>query len=288
MNHHSQILNKIATAYPIALPHGFVVFWSHFAFLSLDFSLIPLNCVFESTFHDLLLFTTLAPILWVAVISLVYCIVRQRNLRRGEDTNGRDMSRLKGRCIYAVVIFLCTVFPIVSAMIFETYRYDRRLGNGSAFLVADYSVSEKDELHRGYVVYASLMAVLYCLGTPVVSWFALRPNKTLIQRLQNIDEMIDHLEINGLENKTGLRLKDLRPALGAEAGGNNSVHRILESNAQRKKSIAWDALMEEASVDKQRSSMDSLKAMKSVIFEANPMLAGLSPLYKDYKSEHWW
>ena len=252
--------------------------------------MIPLNCIFESTFYDLLYFTTLAPIGWVVFISLVYFLGRHRILRRDGEIDGGNVSRLKGRCVYAVVIFLCTVFPIVSTTIFETYRYDRRLGNGSAFLIADYSVSETDDLHRHYVMYASFMAILYCLGTPVVCWVALRSNKKLIQRLQNIDEMIDHFESNALDGTVDLGLLKMgRLASAKEAAGENGVvHRIFESTSQRKKSVAWNALVLEASVDKQRVSADSLKAMKSAIFEDHPILAGLSPLYKDYKSEHWW
>ena len=184
--------------------------------------MIPLNCIFESTFYDLLYFTTLAPIGWVVFISLVYFLGRYRILRRDGDIEGENVSRLKGRCVYAVVIFLCTVFPIVSTTIFETYRYDRRLGNGSAFLIADYSVSETDDLHRHYVVHASFMAVLYCLGTPVVCWVALRSNKKLVQRLQNIDEMIDHLESNALDGTVDLGLLKMgRLASAKEAAGEN-------------------------------------------------------------------
>jgi hypothetical protein len=272
-------LNKIVTSYPLALPHGFTLFWSHFAIFSLDLSLMPLNCIVESTFHNMLVFTTLAPILWVAGILLIYCVERRRNLRVGEDTRRQRMSRLKGRCVYAVVIFLCTVFPIVSGTIFETYRYDRRLGNGSAFLVADYRVSETDELHRVYVLYASCMAVLYCLGIPVASWHALRPLKDLIQKLQNIDKLIDDLESRAW-NGQDVRADEI-----------DIARRTVESAKQRRKSVAFRALLNEALVivgEQHISDVGSLKALKNAIIEDNPMLAGLSPLYKDYNSEHWW
>jgi hypothetical protein len=202
------------------------------------------------------------------------------------------MSRLKGRCVYAVVIFLCTVFPIVSGTIFETYRCDRRLGSGTAFLIADYRVSESDELHRHYIVHASFMAILYCAGIPIVSWFQLRPIKKLIQKLQTIDKVIAHLESEAWESKDGLgSMNTDQSVLPTEAGENNSVHRMLESTNQRRKrkSIAFRAVLSEATVVKQCSSdVGSFKALKGTLFEDNPMLAGLSPLYKDHSSERWW
>ena len=151
----------------------------------------------------------------------------------------------------------------------------------SAFLVADYSVSETDELHRVYVVYASCMAVLYCLGIPVASWHALRPHKDLIQKLQNIDKLIHDLESGALNGQ------DVR------AGEINLARGTFESAKQRRKSVASRALLSEALVIvgeqfKRISDVGSLQVLKNTIFEDNPMLAGLSPLYKDYNSEHWW
>ena len=157
-------------------------------------------------------------------------------------------------------------------------------------MIADYRVSESDELHRHYIVHASFMAILYCAGIPIVSWFQLRPIKKLIQKLQTIDKVIAHLESEALESKDGLgSMNTDQSVLPTEAGENNSVHRMLESTKQRRKSIAFRAVLSEATVVKQCSSdVGSFKALKGTLFEDNPMLAGLSPLYKDHSSERWW
>jgi hypothetical protein len=130
------------------------------------------------------------------------------------------------------------------------------------------------------------MAVFYCLGIPVASWFVLRPNKNLIKKLQTIDEMVEYLESEALKVKGEPAL-----VLAMNANENNTAHRILESIKEHTKSDAFRALLNEAAVhvDEQCSSdVDSLTTLKNVIFEDNPMLTGLSPLYKDYNSEHWY
>jgi hypothetical protein len=128
------------------------------------------------------------------------------------------------------------VFPLltltqVSTTVFQTFQYDERLNDGTAYLVADYSIQKDDPVHQDYVIYAALMVVVYCFGIPAASWFALYSKREQIKKLQ----------------------EELAPNADGVAA-NKSPN------------------------ENQRGELQDI----------DPWLVGLSPLYKDYGSEHWW
>ena len=75
--------------------------------------------------------------------------------------------------------------------ILQTFQYDTRLNDGSAYLVADYTIQRDDEKHRHYVVYASLFSIVYCFGIPAVSLYLLQFKKEAIQEVQILSQVID-------------------------------------------------------------------------------------------------
>jgi hypothetical protein len=95
----------------INLPDVFGKFWSNFAFLSLDLSLVPMNCIVDSDFHDRLVATTVAPILIVLGIAVVWLLLKQRLRLVGGDDYKASLATLTAKSIRLSVIFLFTVFP---------------------------------------------------------------------------------------------------------------------------------------------------------------------------------
>ena len=85
------------------------------------------------------------------------------------------------------ILFVLTIFPPVSTTIFQTFHYDERLANGSAYLKADYAIERQDAVHQGFRIYAISMGVLYCLLIPLGSFILLLANKKKIQELQIIE-----------------------------------------------------------------------------------------------------
>jgi hypothetical protein len=85
------------------------------------------------------------------------------------------------------------------------------------------------------------MAILYCFGVPVASWYALRTKKRDIQKLQRIFVRIAEIE----------KLKG----------------EMKRKNAKTK---------------------DNLTAQAEEKLKRDPILSGLSPLYKDYEPKYWW
>jgi len=269
----TQILSKVATIYPVQLPLMFTSFWGSFNFLSFDLSVVPLNCVLDSNFHDRLVFTTVAPLATTFGIFLTWLSLRQRLLLAGGDNLRASISALTSKAIRLAVMVLFTVFPMVSTTVFQTFQYDRRLKDGSAYLVADYSILQNDPSHNNYVVYASAMSILYCFGIPAVSWFALYTKRDQIQKLQMISESLAKLEKGDL----------LEHQRDAEQG----------SSHQRRKTVLFKHLVAEATDQLLEPSNCANMKLSLLRFEAklkagDPWLVGLSPLYRDYESEYWW
>jgi len=194
-------------------------------------------------------------------------------LLAGGDNLRASISALTSKAIRLAVIVLFTVFPMVSTTIFQTFQYDQRLEDGSAYLVVDYSIQRNDPSHTSYVVYASVMSILYCFGIPAVSWFVLYTKRDQIQQLQVLSESLAKLEKGDL----------LEHQRDAEQG----------SSHQRRKTVLLNHLVAEVtgqlSEPTNRADMKlSFLRMEASLKAGDPWLVGLSPLYRDYEGEYWW
>jgi hypothetical protein len=175
-----QTLSKIVVSYPIAFPTTFANFMARLSavFVFIDINFLPFNCVFETNFHDRLLIMTVGPAVFVAFVVLLYGVQRCRL------KEVRKIGQLQAKCVYMVVIFAFTIFPIVSATILRTFHYDHSLGGGRSFLKADYSIEQDDEEHLAFVSYGMCCMVVYCMGIPLCSLGTLYLNSKDIKKLQ--------------------------------------------------------------------------------------------------------
>jgi hypothetical protein len=120
------------------------------------------------------------------------------------------------------------------------------------------------------------MAVLYCFGIPATSWVALNSKREQIQKLQLLTESIEELEKGGTSTSN--------KGLIAGQRKKSVMHQDLVANATRRFSGVGVEL------DGTAGSILKAKLLKleASMKENDPWLAGLSPLYKDYDSLHWW
>jgi len=253
----TQVLNKVVTIYPIKLPPVFESFWANLDFLSFDLSVLPVNCIWETNFHDRLLFVTVGPFVVVCGISTAWWVLQKRLRWKGGEDMQASLAALSTDTIRLVIMFLFTVFPMVSTTIFQTFQYDARLNDGSAYLIVDYTIKRGDSTHSSYVAYASIMGALYCFGIPAASWVALRRKKELIKKLQ-LGTFVEFERGNeGIDSRKEEPLECNR----------------IETSA------------EEATRRLPRPDQDSIEAKMRI---DDPLLFGLSPLYQDYQVEYWW
>jgi hypothetical protein len=171
----------------------------------------------------------------------------------------------------------------------QTFQYDTRL-HGSAFLVADYRIQRDDPTHRTYVVYAALMAVLYCFGIPVGSLYILNKKKRAIKTLQVFSELLDDLHCGGE------KWHSIIPMLGLlDHNDNDVVSQVINGDhhgVHDKHRVAIQAmnLIGEVKPDEITKSRAEQVLSESLLTleENDPVLMGMSPLFKDYESKYWW
>jgi hypothetical protein len=138
--------------------------------------------------------------------------------------------------------------------------------------MADYRIQRDDPTHHWYVVYAALMAVLYCFGIPAASLYALNKKKMEIQKLQMLSELLDDL------HDGGELWHSMIPSDGDHHGD------------KRRRTIVAMNLIGDVKPDKitmaraEQFLSESLLALQ----EKDPVLMGMSPLFKDYESKYWW
>jgi 6-phosphogluconolactonase (cycloisomerase 2 family) len=174
-----QIMGKVATSYPIALPAAFLTVFSKVDFFAfLDIGFLPFNCIFNSNFHDVLVMVTLLPFAFTLLVFIVF-LVQRRRLQNTDDYDAK-VHTLQSSSMRVVILFWYTMFPVVTKTIFQTWAYDYSLqseptdGGGGSYLRQDYSIERMDPEHRWYSGYAGLMAFVYCIGFPGISFLALR------------------------------------------------------------------------------------------------------------------
>jgi hypothetical protein len=115
----TQILSKVATLYPVQLPSKFLSFWGHFSVFSFDLSIIPINCIVDSNFHDRLVATTVAPVGFLLGMLTLWLVQRQLIMRRQKEGCRASFAKLTSKTLRLSIIFLFTVFPMVSTTIFQ-------------------------------------------------------------------------------------------------------------------------------------------------------------------------
>ena len=246
--------------------------------------------MFDSNFHDRLVLTTVAPVVVVGGIFLTWAVMRQQILLKGGTDVRASVASLTSKSIRLSVMVLFTVFPMVSTAIFQTFQYDYRLNDGSAYLRADYSIEKHQAAHQGYVVYASVMCLLYCFGIPAASWAALRVKRDRIHEFVVLSESIATMEKGGaLECQNGDQDPNATPRQRKKSVLQKQVVAKATEQFADERNGDGDVDVEALCSDLDfATTKQSLLAMQQSMKEQDPWLHGLSPLYKDYEREYWW
>jgi hypothetical protein len=179
----------------MSLPPTFTEYHAKTNFLGfVDIDIIPFNCMLDVSFHDKLMGMTIAPIVFVGLVGMLYAVQRARLLWQTDDVVDaeKELVRLQAKCVFVVLAFLYTAFPVLSALVIQTFVYDERLEDGRAFLKADYSIQREDSSQQNMEIYAIMLGLLYCIGIPVCSYALLRWKKKPIQTLQALEHRMIH------------------------------------------------------------------------------------------------
>ena len=122
--------------------------------------MISAGCFVVVDFHGKLLILTLGPILVMLLLSGTYTYVV---LRRRASRGALKIVRYKHVSVGLLVMFL--VYSSASSTIFQMFDCDS-LDDGKDYLRADYTIECDGDKHKGLMIYAGFMILLYPVGIP--------------------------------------------------------------------------------------------------------------------------
>ncbi|CAM9093171.1 unnamed protein product, partial [Laminaria digitata] len=155
-------------------PRQYETFLSYLSFATFDIGVIVwYSCLFSPDFYDRLLLTTIAPLVVLLMLACAYYVAKKyKNSNHG-------MLVVRDRHISAALFVIFFVYSSVSSTIFQTFRCDP-LDDAVEYLRADYRLTCWSAKHKAHMVYASLMAIIYPLGVPLLFvWWLVRNRKHL-------------------------------------------------------------------------------------------------------------
>lgn len=122
-----QVLSQVGTIFEIRFPpiYAFVLKWINVLQLDL-FSLMPLECIFETNFHTKLLFRTLIPLGIMGFLALFSRICAMRGAKAANAGNTRSAASsewLSTFLLNLVFTILFLIYPSTSTNIFSTFQY---------------------------------------------------------------------------------------------------------------------------------------------------------------------
>ncbi|CAM9723567.1 unnamed protein product, partial [Phaeothamnion confervicola] len=152
---------------------------------------VSLGCLVSFNFYEYLLLVTIAPIIIVVLLGASLAAAWRRTARAAEVGPQRSSSRdvaaptepSESRWEWAVgkhwlvfMVFTFLIYSTVSTAVFQTFACDDLRDVGAErYLRADYSIECYTTKHKGFMIYAAVMALVYPIGIPVLyAWMMWR------------------------------------------------------------------------------------------------------------------
>lgn len=173
-------------------PDEYKTFLSKLSLVNVDIgSIMSYSCIADSNFYHRLLLITMIPFVMLAALGGTYTFAKKRN---GTSELAIRTVQNKHRSAGLFVAFF--VYSSVSSTVFKTFACDS-LDDGVNYLRADYSLTCWSHEHVGYVVYASVMVLVYPIGIPAAfAWWLARhrhdltePGREKVARLQSFSNL---------------------------------------------------------------------------------------------------
>jgi hypothetical protein len=174
-----QICTAMRVSMKVKFPLGFTRYLNAMSVVNLNVvALVPLTCAARAnyTFIDKLVMVTLGPIALSLLIALIGAVEYQRCAyrSRGDDNMTEALNKVTSRYLTMFLFLTYLVLPYVATTIFQTFlctNVDPQSNDTDAsdlYLTADMRISCDSDYYRSGVGYASVMAVLYVGGIPLM------------------------------------------------------------------------------------------------------------------------
>ncbi|CAM9127774.1 unnamed protein product [Ectocarpus sp. 6 AP-2014] len=164
-----QIVSQFASVASVTYPDLYATFVGFIDFLDLDVAwTLSVDCWVGTNFYVTLLTMTIGPVV-VSVLVLGSWWIRTRHCPADDPDRFSRINQRHAKFMY-LISFL--VYSSVSSTVFQTFPCDD-IDTGESFLRVDYRIQCSTAEHRGYMVYAGFMCLVYPIGIPVAYLFFL-------------------------------------------------------------------------------------------------------------------
>jgi hypothetical protein len=176
-----QVVSAIPSAVGIQPPSTFYNFFGIFSFLSFNYAtIIPFGCSIGYDYVDILLATTIGPIVLVALIYIAYevdCCLQSEGREKGH--RAKIWTRYYQYFLYLTYL----VLPSVTTVIFRMFPCQNVDGQAEDqyYLRSDLSISCSSERYTTGVAIAGVMIVVYPFGIPAFYYWQLFLHRDLIR-----------------------------------------------------------------------------------------------------------
>lgn len=162
-------LAQFTTVANVQFPSIYASFLRYVKVVQLDFAWCKtLGCHLEMNFYHRLIAITLLPFLVLAFLGTTYTIASRKHRH-----NGHHLVTIRRRDLGALLVVTFLIDSTTSSLIFQTFVCDA-VEDGGWYLRADYSlqcyVAGQSERHTHglFLIYASIMILVYPLGIPAL------------------------------------------------------------------------------------------------------------------------
>eukprot|EP00981_Chlorochromonas_danica_P002442 scaffold471_cov318-Ochromonas_danica.AAC.33 len=175
-----QIVYAVGPALSVVFPVNYTGFLGYYSAVQLNPIKLPnLGCVVQTNFYDELLVVTISPFVIFFCVAVGIQFMAWYAKRLNERNPWYTMKRAKQDTINAA--FAISYFVLVSAstkifQVFDCQSFD----DGSAYLVADYSIDCNAPDRSRYVTYGIFMIFIYPIGIPLAYAIVLFRNRKYI------------------------------------------------------------------------------------------------------------
>jgi hypothetical protein len=168
---YAQITSGFSFNFRIRFPLSFNSIMKVFSFASIDFiSLAPMGCVFPTSYHNILLGYTMAPIFVSACLLALYKILSHEKYAKSD---------IRNTIFNLFLIFTYLILPTTSTKVLNTFNCDH-LDGGDVVLASDLSIDCNSSTHKFFEAYAFAMAIVFPLGIPLLYATALYRARTYL------------------------------------------------------------------------------------------------------------
>jgi predicted outer membrane repeat protein len=162
----AQIVYQLGPAFNIIFPVSFVEYLNYYSIFQLNLVFLPdVGCIVQTNYYNNLLISTISPFILYGVIVIGLGIMVWHAKRLNERNPYYTEKYYRRDVVTSAFIISYFVLVSVSTKIFQVYQCET-FDNDQSYLVADYSINCNSNNRSFYILYGSLMILIYPIGIP--------------------------------------------------------------------------------------------------------------------------